>query len=475
MDGLDDFNLNLESTPYGLSIQEQWQRVDELDPPVVMITGWNEWFAGNFVNDAAGQLMAGTYVVESGNGPYSHYYVDCFDPEFSRDGEPMKELDPEKPSSFGDAYMYLMSSLIRKQKGVRPIPYADGQKEINLQGEIKTQWQGVWPEYRDTLYDTEHRNHFGSMNDLVYENYSGRNDIDSAKVSVGDKTASFYVKTRDPITEPTGTNWMNLLIDIDADYETGWEGYDYIVNRNPQNGKTSVERFVANTWGFEPVGEANYRVEGNEMVISVPKELLKELGDTFDFKWADNSTTTGQIMQFMDLGDAAPNSRYNFRYTTKETKLELSSSLRKALITGAVAMVVNKNQAFSGTEIIRMEEENTEVTPLALEDTVVVPAEFLAEHLLCRVNWNQKTNTLSMTKGSTTISVAAGDSAMVVNGENVPLSRPAEIIEGQLYLPVRDLAQALNMKVTWDERGIIVVGMQEVKDDAVLDEIWRSL
>ena len=34
----------------------------------------------------------------------------------------------------------------------------------------------------------------------------------------------------------------------------------------------------------------------------------------FDFKWADNSTITGEVMEFMDLGDSAPNARFNYRY-----------------------------------------------------------------------------------------------------------------------------------------------------------------
>ena len=40
--------------------------------------------------------------------------------------------------------------------------------------------------------------------------------------------------------------------------------------------------------------------------FSCVKELL--------FKWADNSTVTGSVMEFMDLGDAAPNDRYAFHY-----------------------------------------------------------------------------------------------------------------------------------------------------------------
>ena len=33
---------------HGLNFQEQWKRAFALDPPVVMVTGWNEWIAGRF-------------------------------------------------------------------------------------------------------------------------------------------------------------------------------------------------------------------------------------------------------------------------------------------------------------------------------------------------------------------------------------------------------------------------------------------
>ena len=32
------------------------------------------------------------------------------------------------------------------------------------------------------------------------------------------------------------------------------------------------------------------------------------------FKWADNSTLTGNVMEFMDRGDTAPNDRYAYQY-----------------------------------------------------------------------------------------------------------------------------------------------------------------
>ena len=41
--GVGDFGYGLDTIGDGLAFQEQWNRVFELDPPLVMITGWNEF------------------------------------------------------------------------------------------------------------------------------------------------------------------------------------------------------------------------------------------------------------------------------------------------------------------------------------------------------------------------------------------------------------------------------------------------
>ena len=59
-------------------------------------------------------------------------------------------------------------------------------------------------------------------------------------------------------------------------------------------------------------------MNGKTLVIEVDDSLIGLSDrDDFDFKCADNSTITGEAMEFMDLGDAAPNGRFNFRYMKK--------------------------------------------------------------------------------------------------------------------------------------------------------------
>jgi hypothetical protein len=126
----------------------------------------------------------------------------------------------------------------------------------------------------------------------------------------------FYVDCANTITSPEGENWMNLFVNSDRSYDTGWEGYDFIINRSRENGTCTVERFYSKEWNEAAiVGEADYTVVDNRMVVRVAADLLCLNGrDSFDFKWADNSTTEGDPMEFLDLGDCAPNDRYRFRY-----------------------------------------------------------------------------------------------------------------------------------------------------------------
>ena len=46
------------------------------------------------------------------------------------------------------------------------------------------------------------------------------------------KNLYFYVKCESDIVTAEDANWMNLFINTDGDYETGWYGYDIAINRD---------------------------------------------------------------------------------------------------------------------------------------------------------------------------------------------------------------------------------------------------
>lgn len=323
--GKNDFEFSSDTARLGLGFASQFELAIELDPQIIMITGWNEWIAG-LPRDPSYTHFANTDVD-------GYMYIDQFNPEFSRDGEPMKLRDGV---GFGDNYYYQMVDYIRKFKGIESEELAGGQAAIDIHGEL-SQWDGVSPEFRDTIGDVEFRNEPSYDLEIRYINSSGRNDFDYAKVSQDDDFVYFLVKTVNPIVVSDGTDWMNLYIDLDQSHETGWEGYDYVINRTRSETHADVEKFSGNSWEAEKIGEAEYVLGSDYIVLKLDKrDLGLASGEiiNFDFKWSDHSTTDGNVMEFMDLGDVAPNDRFNFRYLARS---EDGSGLSTAAVIGIIA------------------------------------------------------------------------------------------------------------------------------------------
>ncbi len=261
----------------GRNFQEQWQRAIALGPPMVMVTGWNEWIAGRF------QPLK---------------FVDQFNEEYSRDIEPMR-------GGHGDNYYYQLVANVRRYKGAPPLPAAGPPKTIRIEGGFE-QWRDVRPEYQGNVGTTAPRDHAGTFG-THYADRSGRNNFSVMKVASDEHNYYFYVRTVDPIAPTADAAGMWLLIDSGR-ARTGWAGYDYIVNRVPG-------WLEANTggWNWKKTAKIACRIAGHEMHIAVPRSALGRPAG-LDFKWVDNLQRPGDVMDFYLSGDAAPPGRFKFRF-----------------------------------------------------------------------------------------------------------------------------------------------------------------
>ena len=223
---------------------------------------------------------------------------------------------------FDNYYMQLIYN-VQKAKGTAPVIVQDARNPINVTGGFD-QWNDVDVTYVDATGDTMDRDAIG-FGKTPYKNTSGRNDIQFSKVTSDSKNLYFYVKTVDDITMfDTKSSWMQLYLNVDGRDaeagETGWYGYDFIVNYQAKDAfTTTVAKYngADNKFGFESVGEVSYRVKDNEMMIAVPLELLgiegyKEI--KVEFKWADSETSYDEMEDFYCDGDIAPLGRLNYVY-----------------------------------------------------------------------------------------------------------------------------------------------------------------
>ncbi len=288
--------LTADSYKLGINFQYQFDRALLQDAKYVLVTGWNEWVAQRQPTD---------------NGTIR--FVDTASLEYSRDVE-MTITD----YYFDNYYMQLIYN-VQALKGAAPVIVQDGRQPINVTGDF-AQWDSVAVKYYDVEGDTVDRNGmaFGKQ---TMTNTTGRNDIVAAKVTQDTTYMYFYVQCADDITKPVAnTSWMQLFLDVDSNVETGWYGYDFIVNYNPsEDFTTGVAKYTGTDgkYGFTDCGTVSYRVKGNQMMIAVPMELL---GVTYynqicmQFKWADSDTLLDEMADFYIDGDMAPLGRLNYVY-----------------------------------------------------------------------------------------------------------------------------------------------------------------
>ncbi len=278
------------------------RKVSADQPFVMMLTGWNEWIAGCVYNDSKANFI---------NYQTKWLYVDQFNCEYSRDGEPMRNIDGE---GIGDNFYYQMADYIRQFKGTVDVPNADNQSTVDIYD--KNSWDKIQLKYMDNIGDAALRNTASYDIDYRYINNTGRNDLSYAKVSQDSEYLYFMTVCNSPIVIDDGTNWMNLFIDSDNDRTNGWGGYDYVINRDRDSYVVTVEK-ISDNGKTECVGYAYYCIDGEYMALRISKKILGIDGDATQlyFKWADNSVDVGgDIMAFMDTGDTAPNDRYSFDY-----------------------------------------------------------------------------------------------------------------------------------------------------------------
>ena len=285
---------------YGWNFQEQWERAFELDPELVFVTGWNEYTAGMWLPK------------DGWNGePFS--FVDEFNWDCSRDIEPNKGWGDK-----GDVYYLQLVDNVRRFKGMNRQEPASPVKRIRLRK--RSDWDDVAPFYASYKGNTAHRDCPGKF-DSYYADDSGRNDIVGAKVARDSKYVYFYVETAGKLSPRTDPNWMMLFLDVDRDKTTGWNGYDYVLNRTrPDGNKAVLEKNRKGMWWWEREAGCRIAVLGNVLTVRIPRKALG-LADgplDFEFKWNDNMQREGDIMDFYVSGDTAPGGRFNYVYRTEE-------------------------------------------------------------------------------------------------------------------------------------------------------------
>ncbi len=433
---------NEDSVFYGYNYQEQWDYAISKDPENIFITGWNELAAGHQENSLGL------------NGAYCDQFTD----EYSRDAEPTK-------GQLKDTYYMQTVDNIRRYKGVRQTPVASGAVAIDLSGSF-SQWDTVGPEFVGLKGGTEARNHAGRGK--YYVNNTGRNDIISSKVSYDANNLYFYVKTAENISGTQSKNWMRLYINADRKYSTGWEGYDFVVNRiNPESGEVIVEGNTStdNNWDWTEVARASYKLLRNELMIAIPRNILGETGDIdIEFKWHDNGVDDGNVLDFYVNGDTAPVGRFNYRYVTSSAvnnsavsePIDMNTNL-DMLTRKFCVFAVNEPAAYLLGNRTMLNTESASAKTLLVNGETFVPLMSLADAYGAKYTINGS-DTVYVHIGDYNARFKVGEKVVSADSEIIKLKTAPRKLNNIIYVPVRAFAKAFNLECVWIEPGVVVIG-----------------
>lgn len=299
----------------GQNFEEEFSVAKRYDMKYTFITGWNEWVAGKW-------------------GTNDSNYVDTLNLEFSRDAEMMD-------GGYLDNY-YLQ--IVRNTKDIKntalSTPTYENHHTININSNSYKTWNALNQYYYDLVGETvkrdahgfvyastptitDHSRHDASKiytfeSQVHYTDNTNRNDIRQAHVASDQDYIYLLVQCKDAITahQEGDTGWMNILFNVNSSSSTMLHNYRYILNRNPQGNKTSIELY--NGTSYQNVGEADYSVDGDIIKFRFGRNLVEATENfKFTFKVTDNITDFSDAKGVYKHGDSAPAGRLGYIYYGK--------------------------------------------------------------------------------------------------------------------------------------------------------------
>lgn len=105
-------------------------------------------------------------------------------------------------------------------------------------------------------------------------------------------------------------------------------------------------------------------------------------------------------------------------------------------------------------------------------DRISLPVRVVTEGLGGKVNWNAEKRQVTLTKGDKNVVMTIGKKAYTVNGAKKTMDTVPRISKDRTYLPMRFVAEALGVKVQWDEKNrVALFGDMEIGKEAKGEKI----
>lgn len=111
----------------------------------------------------------------------------------------------------------------------------------------------------------------------------------------------------------------------------------------------------------------------------------------------------------------------------------------------------------------------TDAAPFIEKDRTFVPIRFIGEALNYKVDWNKDKKLVTIKNNDRQILMTIGDTNITVNNEKIKNDVAPLIRKGRTYVPLRFVAENMNLKVNWDgkEKKVIINSQKDNITDGI--------
>ena len=109
-----------------------------------------------------------------------------------------------------------------------------------------------------------------------------------------------------------------------------------------------------------------------------------------------------------------------------------------------------------------------DVPPQIINDRTMVPMRKIFEALDAEVEWDDATKTVTATKDGIVIIMQINNVVVSVDGEEITLDVPPQIVDSRTLVPIRAVAEGLDAVVEWDGKAKTVIITKEEEPEPTI-------
>lgn len=385
--------------------------------PLGKLSGLNSCFCEGFAVIGDGYDQKKGYINKKGEIVIPQIYSDAGD--FSEGLAPVKSEETK-----------LWGYIDKTGKMIIPMEYEDAKSfSENVAYVVKNGLAGYIDTSGKTVIDFKFKTDENNFTDKNFYNDLAVAIDDSGKYGYIDKTGNFVIAAKYKEADPFIGDVAFVLSENQA-YTNGY-GSSFLIN--------NVGERITPLWYYGRYSEECMK-EGLIRALSPSNDKSIVMLNKYGAEIIPSSLKISNISPF------------NEGYA-----LLMAFNKEGEMAIGLVKRPQNIEEIKNGKLIKVLVDDNqldfTDTDPIIEKSRVLVPMREIFECLGAELSWDKENNTVSGTKGSTTVTLKIGDTVGYINGKPVNLDVPAKIKNSRTIVPVRFIAESLNADVTWDDES----------------------